>query len=194
MSWFRKLFWKEKEFGMIDGSLLLSKEQVKELGDDLPSVIDWFMSDDAEDYSLVQKWRDCGYDKQFFEPQEIEKIYNSRFADDDDKYYCFHDVRAERRAAEKQNPKPKKQHPGYVYLIRAENGYYKIGRAKNYQERIERLEVKLPFSIEPLHILQCVDMVESERALHIKFQDKRVNGEWFALTPEDVEYIKNMSA
>ena len=198
MAWIRSLKFKGKTFNVGslhafgEHSLDLTRDDIETLGDDLPDVIDWFMSDDGKEWCLVQDWQYANYGHQFFTAEERERIYNSRFATEQDKQFCFYDKRTE--PAEKREPRPKTKKPGYVYLIRAENGYYKIGRAKNYQERIERLEVKLPFSIEPLHILQCVDMVEAERALHIRFQDKRVNGEWFALTPEDVEYIKNMSA
>jgi hypothetical protein len=42
-------------------------------------------------------------------------------------------------------------------------------------------------------MIQTSDMRELERMLHARFADKRVDGEWFILTPEDVEYIKGLA-
>lgn len=82
---------------------------------------------------------------------------------------------------------------GYVYLLKMVNGeYYKIGRTKNYQNRLETFGVKLPFPVEYEYILQAKDMYQLERELHQRFADKRVGGEWFALSQADIDYIKSL--
>jgi hypothetical protein len=79
---------------------------------------------------------------------------------------------------------------GYVYLIQSPTGSYKIGRSKNIANRLKTFNVKLPFEIEIEHVISCSDYRAAERELHKRYADKRVNGEWFALTRDDVEQIK----
>lgn len=71
-------------------------------------------------------------------------------------------------------------------------GLYKIGLSKDVRARIKTLGVALPFEIEPIHTIKTDDMVTLEKELHAQFNEKRVRGEWFALTPEDVEYVRSL--
>lgn len=96
-----------------------------------------------------------------------------------------------------QQPKKAKakrvsQH-GYVYLIQSSTGFYKIGRAKKLKERISTLGVKLPFEIEVAHSIECDDYEGMESYLHAEFASKRVNGEWFSLTADEVAWIKSIT-
>jgi Meiotically up-regulated gene 113 len=77
---------------------------------------------------------------------------------------------------------------GYVYLLQAITPFehYKIGRSKTPVTRIDSLGVKLPFPIEPLHIIRTNDMYTLEKYYHQRFADKCINGEWFCLTHADV--------
>ena len=72
-------------------------------------------------------------------------------------------------------------------------GYYKIGRAKKLDQRVKRFEIKLPFEIELVCSVHSDDYVALERALHERFADRRVNGEWFALTQADIDYIRGLA-
>lgn len=85
---------------------------------------------------------------------------------------------------------------GYVYLLQAiePNHYYKIGRTNNPERRIKELGVKLPYPIELLHLIPTDDMDGLELDLHMQFSHKRVNGEWFALAPDDVNYITSIES
>lgn len=83
--------------------------------------------------------------------------------------------------------------PGYVYLIQSPSGAYKIGRSKNPENRLKTFGVKLPFEVEYIAIIRTSDMYALESDLHIRYSDKRVNGEWFALAPADVDYIKSLA-
>lgn len=78
---------------------------------------------------------------------------------------------------------------GFVYLIKGVHGYYKIGRAVRPPDRISQLEVALPFDIEVLHLIECKDHFEAESMFHKKYRNKRVRGEWFRLTEEDIAEI-----
>lgn len=81
--------------------------------------------------------------------------------------------------------------PGYIYLLRAVSpqSHYKIGLSKNPASRISHLGVTLPFPIEPTHQFPTNDMFAAESRLHQQYADKRVNGEWFELSGQDVADI-----
>jgi hypothetical protein len=102
-------------------------------------------------------------------------------------------LRSARRYKEQKEDKYKPRFaPGYVYLIQSSTGYYKIGRTVNPDNRMATFTVKLPFEVEYTCVIQCEDMYGLEKELHARFASKRVNGEWFNLAPEDVEYIKGL--
>lgn len=122
-------------------------------------------------------------------------------------WYSIHtpeEIEAINQAAEKRwikemygyprPPSPRKVESGYVYLIRSEQGAYKIGKSKNAERRISAMGVKLPFPIEPIQIIKTDDMNNLEAQLHYKFIEKRIEGEWFNLAPDDIEYIKGLAS
>lgn len=80
---------------------------------------------------------------------------------------------------------------GFVYLIWSQYGY-KIGKAVNVKNRTKLFEVKLPFPIRVEHYAKFRDYTRAERSLHLHFQDKRLEGEWFSLTDDDVAFIKTL--
>lgn len=84
--------------------------------------------------------------------------------------------------------------PGYVYIIREMDisGYYKIGRSKSPIRRIADFRLVLPFNIEVVHLIQTNDCANLERVLHMHFASKRVRGEWFALTTDDLDYLRSL--
>lgn len=80
---------------------------------------------------------------------------------------------------------------GYVYLLRSETGWYKIGRTVNPQNRRRTFKLNLPFDVEYEHIIPCHNQYKIERYFHEHFADKRIKGtEWFNLTEDDVMYFK----
>lgn len=81
-----------------------------------------------------------------------------------------------------------------VYLIKdiSVTGYIKIGRTNNLARRLGAFKVQLPFEIEVIHIIRTHDSKTLEAELHRHFADKRVNGEWFNLTVDDVERLRSM--
>jgi hypothetical protein len=78
---------------------------------------------------------------------------------------------------------------GFVYLIRAENGLYKIGKAKNISRRMQPFSVSFPMKWEIVCYFQSEDYNAAELKLHRKFASKRDVGEWFRLSPADVAHI-----
>jgi len=85
----------------------------------------------------------------------------------------------------------------YIYLIYSENGFYKIGITKNLTKRLKTLQTG---NAECLHL---VDSFKSdyastiEAALHRKYKQYRVNGEWFNikidLKAECLQYENNLN-
>lgn len=80
--------------------------------------------------------------------------------------------------------------PGYIYIIKADTGHYKIGRSKNVPGRMKLFTVNLPFKFEIINHFPCEDMTETEKDLHGIYYNKRVNGEWFSLLEEDVRFLE----
>lgn len=82
--------------------------------------------------------------------------------------------------------------PGYVYLLEdiEITRLVKIGRAVSPRRRMRDFGVKLPFRARVLACIQSDDCVALETELHRQYADKRVRGEWFALSPADVEEIR----
>lgn len=89
-----------------------------------------------------------------------------------------------------QIEKKHEQNPvGYVYVYEAVNmGFYKIGRTWDINQR-HRALVKLPFEIRQILALETNDPVGLENRLHSAYHDKRVNGEWFTLSKDDLSSI-----
>lgn len=81
----------------------------------------------------------------------------------------------------------------YVYLMHdTSNQYYKIGISNNPKYREHTLQSEKP-TIELLvakkfPIRKIAESIE--KALHDTYSEKRIRGEWFDLTEEDVEHIK----
>jgi predicted GIY-YIG superfamily endonuclease len=87
---------------------------------------------------------------------------------------------------------------GYVYILRAKNGYTKIGMTVNMASRIARHRRKWrdDFDFRILGIISTDNCEELERRLHAKYANKRVANrytkwrwEWFVLSDEDVADI-----
>jgi hypothetical protein len=83
--------------------------------------------------------------------------------------------------------KTERARPGWVYLIRSEHGYYKIGITTGYLEsRFKSLCTASPFELTLVHSFPADDCFQAEEALHALFARKRMRGEWFDLTADDV--------
>ena len=95
---------------------------------------------------------------------------------------------AERPANEENSSEPHGP-DGYVYLLRVGRNY-KIGRASSFERRERELAIQLPERAERVHIIRTDDPVGIERYWHQRFAPQRQNGEWFALSANDVRTFK----
>jgi hypothetical protein len=87
--------------------------------------------------------------------------------------------------AQIKNPKLK----GFIYVVKSKN-LYKIGRAKHPKSRIKTYRTENPFGITVIFQKEVDDYVGIEEKLLDTFKEKRIKGEWFNLTPENIQWIK----
>lgn len=81
--------------------------------------------------------------------------------------------------------------PGYVYFVQEYmNGSFKIGKTKNIEKRMNIFGVKLPFENKLIYLIKTGNHHQTEAAFHKHFSAKRLEGEWFALSKEDLSWIK----
>jgi hypothetical protein len=81
---------------------------------------------------------------------------------------------------------------GVVYLMQM-GEFYKIGFTRiSAQARRVILQSSSPYPIEVLHEIRTSTPEQLERSLHEQFAHKRRNNEWFALSPDEVDYIKGL--
>ena len=81
---------------------------------------------------------------------------------------------------------------GFVYLLQADNGFIKIGRTINVKNRMRMLSVQLPYKTKILGVIETDDCVGLEEKLHLEYKDKRVNGEWFRLTKDEIAELMGL--
>lgn len=82
----------------------------------------------------------------------------------------------------------------YVYIIKdvSVTGYHKIGCTDNPERRLREFAVKLPFETEIVLLIKNHNATAFERMLHSTFDDKRIRGEWFDLSGDEIDFIKAM--
>jgi hypothetical protein len=81
---------------------------------------------------------------------------------------------------------------GFVYLIH-DGELYKIGRTSQPEKRIPQIEYQNGRPCTVLVLIETADYRTLELELHEKFGDKRVRGEWFDLSPEDIAWITSLA-
>lgn len=76
----------------------------------------------------------------------------------------------------------------FVYVAQCDC-YYKIGIAYNLESRINTLQVGNPYKIDFYTCLKTKKAKEIEKKLHKLFEKKRLRGEWYELSEEDLNTI-----
>ena len=83
-----------------------------------------------------------------------------------------------------------KEDSGVVYLLSASDRL-KIGKTKNVKQRINALRTGCPYPIECLGFIETNECTKLEKALHEKFSQFRINGEWFEKNSCIISYFKS---
>lgn len=78
---------------------------------------------------------------------------------------------------------------GVVYVLQSAYGY-KVGRTRSVPTRMRTFAVRLPFFYTIPLCVWFEDCEEAERRYHAAFRERRINGEWFALSEVDIERIR----
>lgn len=78
---------------------------------------------------------------------------------------------------------------GYVYMLKS-GRRYKIGKTTSPLKRLGQIGIELPERSEPIHTIETDDPSGIEAYWHNRFKDKRLNGEWFELSADDVRAFK----
>jgi hypothetical protein len=86
--------------------------------------------------------------------------------------------------------KKEENRSGYIYLLKSKHGV-KIGRTINPKSRISDIQVQIPFGIEEIANYVVFDMYKKEKELHEKYKTKRLKGEWFNLSMEEIREIQH---
>ena len=122
---------------------------------------------------------------------ELEKLLNQLI-------HSNEPIKVTKKAQEllnvKQHKKIQVREGEYVYLIQESvSKTIKIGYTNNPNRRLTEFKIQLPFEIEHIHTIRCAKGRETEKLLHQHYRKKRVNGEWFHLSDQDVEDIKKLN-
>ena len=82
---------------------------------------------------------------------------------------------------------------GFVYVIylddTAGHRLYKIGFSENFSDRFRTHQCASPFQMYVACVYFVSDTHTEEKALHDMFDERRVRGEWFRLTGNDLNVI-----
>lgn len=85
---------------------------------------------------------------------------------------------------------PQQSYRGYVYLIGSSRfGWYKIGKSRKVNIRIENIGILLPFRIQIFAVWKSTSHDLVEKLFHEKYADKWINGEWFSLDKKELDKI-----
>lgn len=170
----------------------ISKKDNKEYNKKLAFQILRKHKQNDEDDSIVEKIEQREFSKEISITEQ--KTYENIIGEVKNRITIKDDIRIKHiekilEINEKTKIYPKKN--GYIYLLKEFfSGTYKIGRTVDLDERIGKFEVNLPFEVELVMSIPCEDYFYAEIAFHKLFKVKRKKGEWFALTTEDINWLK----
>lgn len=83
--------------------------------------------------------------------------------------------------------------PGCVYLIDGKNGQFKLGKSTKLDGRIGAIKTSNPNVDGYTAIIATGHMSELESNLKKQFASKNIRGEWYALSEDDVSFIRSLA-
>jgi hypothetical protein len=82
---------------------------------------------------------------------------------------------------------------GFVYLFAGPNSF-KIGMSVDPARRLTEVSRQVGVELRIIHQVPSNDALRSEVMLHRKYAHARLRGEWFSLTPKEIEEIQQLTA
>jgi len=76
-----------------------------------------------------------------------------------------------------------------IYIIKTYPDCYKIGISFNPEQRIITLQTANPFKLKIILEKEVNDAFKIEQTIHEAFKEKRLEGEWFSLTDDELKTI-----
>jgi hypothetical protein len=189
-------------FGSINydfiGIVISSEEDISAIQDAFPEFARY-----AKDiWHIMEKnnfeYRLCGGDMWHASAQQVQDAYegmlnlleeNPYVTDDDVKKWRTY-ISPTNHIGKTQKKTPENR-PGFVYVIRGEEtNLYKIGRTKNWEQRIGDIRNSSPTPIEIIGIFHTEkDHIALELDIHEKFSEYRQHGEWFEFCDDILEEL-----
>lgn len=84
---------------------------------------------------------------------------------------------------------------GYVYVVHpVGHNAYKIGRTVDLDGRLEKMQRKRSIRLEYVVTVWTDDYERLETRLIEKYQPLKLDGDWFALSDTDIEYIRGLTS
>ncbi|MET6998099.1 GIY-YIG nuclease family protein [Chitinophaga defluvii] len=80
-----------------------------------------------------------------------------------------------------------------VYILNTGRNLYKIGKTQDLHKRLAVYHTHLPVMFRVIRQYAALNMTDLEESLHIVFQHKRVKGEWFELSKDDLIICDNVA-
>ena len=74
---------------------------------------------------------------------------------------------------------------GYIYLIQESHGLYKIGYARDINQRIGSMQSGNPFPLVLIAHVEVRNMVDAERFIHSELKAYHVVREWYSMPDLD---------
>lgn len=82
---------------------------------------------------------------------------------------------------------------GYIYLLKSETGSFKFGRTSNINKRLKSYERTYPIKINLVYFIEVENMIDAETAILRNYKESQLQGEWFDVTLNQVEWFINLN-
>jgi hypothetical protein len=123
-------------------------------------------------------------------PERIAMVraYAAERPEDSDILDLLPSVDDEPEVAPADDPAPKDV-DGAVYMLKL-GKHYKVGKSFRVPQRHREIAIELPEKPDVVHVIATDDPSGIEAYWHGRFAAKRPNGEWFALSADDVRAFR----